>query len=74
MVIIDDAVSSGTTLRAAWDLVERVGCEVMGCGVAMRQGEKWRGILGEERGRKVVGVFDSPLVRRVEGGWVPRES
>jgi adenine/guanine phosphoribosyltransferase-like PRPP-binding protein len=68
-VIIDDAVSSGRTLKATWDLLERIGCVIEGCGVVMRQGEEWRMLLGDERAEKVVGVLESPLLRVVDGGW-----
>jgi len=62
-------------LKATWDFLESeaVGCEVLGTGVVMKQGERWRGVLGEERVDKVVWVFDSPLLRRVERGWDIRE-
>jgi adenine/guanine phosphoribosyltransferase-like PRPP-binding protein len=69
VVIIDDAVSSGSTLKAAWDMLERIGCEIEGCGVAMKQGEKWKNVLGDQRTKTLVGVFESPLLRAVEGGW-----
>lgn len=70
-MIIDDAVSSGRTLKATWDLLEseHVGCRVVGCGVVMRQGAEWKVVLGEERAERVVGVLESPLLRKVEGGW-----
>ncbi|KAH8595535.1 phosphoribosyltransferase-like protein [Bisporella sp. PMI_857] len=68
-VIIDDAVSSGTTLKATWELLEQVGCEIIGCGVVMKQGDRWRKVLGEERAAKTVWVFESPLLRKVEDGW-----
>lgn len=69
MVIIDDAVSSGRTVKAAWDFLEGIGCVVEGVGVVMMQGREWRGLLGEERARRVVGVLESPLLKAVEGGW-----
>ena len=72
-VIIDDAVSSGTTLKSTWDFLEGVGCEILVCGVVMKQGERWKGVLGPERTGKVVWVFESPLLRKVEGGWGVRE-
>ncbi|KAM3065830.1 hypothetical protein ACMFMG_009945 [Clarireedia jacksonii] len=68
-VIIDDAVSSGTTLRATWDMLERIGCEVVGCGVAMKQGAKWEEKVGRERVERVKFVLESPLLQKVEGGW-----
>ncbi|CAD6439886.1 75b4a9a0-f7b0-4cf8-8f84-c5c7f80fdd80 [Sclerotinia trifoliorum] len=71
-VIIDDAVSSGTTLKTTWDLLEKIGCEIVGCGVVMRQGERWKEKIGWERVGKLVHVLESPLLEAVEEGWVLR--
>ena len=73
VLLVDDAVSTGTTLLAAWDLLESLGIEVRACGVAMRQGRRWVDKLGAQRAARVVGVFDSPLLQAVPGGWVPRD-
>jgi adenine/guanine phosphoribosyltransferase-like PRPP-binding protein len=72
VVVIDDAVSSGRTLKEVWDLLEDVGAIVEGVGVVMKQGSIWKSALGEGRAGRVVGVFESPLLRAVEGGWVVR--
>jgi adenine/guanine phosphoribosyltransferase-like PRPP-binding protein len=74
VVIIDDAVSSGKTLQASWDFLEseEVGCHVLEAGVVMKQGERWRSLLGE-RQKRVRWVFECPLLRVVEGGWDVRE-
>ncbi len=72
VLLVDDAVSSGTTLLAAWDLLESMGAEVVACGVAMRQGRRWQALLGEARALRVHGVFDSPLLQAVPDGWVER--
>lgn len=70
VAIVDDAVSSGSTLCAVWDLVEGICGEVCVCGVGMMQGRAtWERVLGEERAKRVVGVFESPLLRAVDGGW-----
>lgn len=69
VVIVDDAVSSGKTLKATWDLLESVGCIIEGCGVVMKQGVGWMELLGGERAKKVVGVLESPLLRAVDFGW-----
>lgn len=69
VVIVDDAVSSGRTLKAVWDLLEGMGCTVEGVGVVMRQGAEWKGTLGEGRAAMVVGVLESPLLRAMEEGW-----
>lgn len=68
-VIIDDAVSSGKTLKSAWDLLERLGCNIQGCGVVMKQGSEWMGLLGPDRSSKLVHVLESPLLRAVDDGW-----
>lgn len=68
----DDAVSSGLTLSAVWDLLGGL-CEICVCGVVMRQGRRWESMLGEERSRKMVGVFESPLLKAVDGGWDLRD-
>jgi adenine/guanine phosphoribosyltransferase-like PRPP-binding protein len=72
VVIIDDAVSSGRTLQATWDMLERIGCDIQACGVVMKQGSKWKDVLGPERSAKVVYVLESPILRAVEGGWDER--
>jgi adenine/guanine phosphoribosyltransferase-like PRPP-binding protein len=73
LVLVDDAISSGSTLDAAWDLIESVGGEVAACGVAMIQGRRWVEKLGAARAGRVVGVFESPLLKAVPQGWVPRD-
>ena len=72
LALVDDALSTGTTMQAAWDLIEAIGGQVVACGVAMLQGRRWADKLGPERTAKVVGVFDSPLLRAVPEGWVLR--
>lgn len=71
IVLVDDAVSSGSTLVQAWDLMERVGAEVLGGVVAMRQGEAWRDALGSRRVEALRGVLDSLLLEWRAGGWWP---
>jgi adenine/guanine phosphoribosyltransferase-like PRPP-binding protein len=72
VVLVDDAVSSGSTLKAPWTLIESLGAEVLACGVAMLQGERWQQTLGAERTARLIGVFHSPLLQAVPEGWVER--
>lgn len=79
-VLIDDAVSSGKTLKSSWEFLEgeEVGAIIEVVGVCMKQGERWRGVLdegrhGEGRSEKVKWVFESPLLKAVDGGWVLRD-
>lgn len=74
VVLVDDAVSTGATLVRAWGLLERCGATVLGCAVAMRQGEVWRAALGADRASRVLGVFDAPLLEQGPGGWWPQLS
>jgi adenine/guanine phosphoribosyltransferase-like PRPP-binding protein len=69
VAIVDDAVSSGTTMLAAWELLQGLGINVVAAGVAMKQGGKWKNVLGVEKTKKLVGVFDSPLLEAVPEGW-----
>lgn len=73
-MIVDDAISSGMTMGKVWDFLESsdVGAVITGAGVVMKQGERWRGVLGERK-EKVRWVFQSPLLKVVEGGWDVRE-
>jgi len=73
LVLVDDAISTGTTLLAAWELIESLGGHVVACGVAMLQGHRWAGRLGADRAARVVGVFESPLLKAVPEGWVVRD-
>lgn len=71
VVLIDDAISSGNTLKAPWDMIESLADEVVACGVVMRQSSVWRDKLGPERAQRLVHVFDSPLLQAVPDGWAP---
>ncbi|KAF7907329.1 uncharacterized protein EAF01_004916 [Botrytis porri] len=71
-VIIDDAVSSGATLKTTWDLLEKIGCDIVACGVVMKQGNRWEQKIGQERVDKLVYVLESPLLEAVDDGWVLR--
>ena len=73
VILVDDAVSSGTTLQAAWSLVESLGANVVACAVVMRQGTRWMQKIGPERTARLYGVFDSPLLQAVPEGWVERD-
>ncbi|XMA08635.1 hypothetical protein WAI453_001426 [Rhynchosporium graminicola] len=53
--------------------LESIGSEVIGCGVVMKQGSRWLAVLGDERAKKVVWIFECPLLRRVAEGWDVRE-
>ncbi len=76
-ILVDDTISSGTTILAAAALLERAGAEIVGLAFAMSQSDVWRQALGATRPDlppKVRYVFQSPLLNLTADGWVPEES
>ena len=72
VLVVDDAVSSGTTMVSGLKLLQRCGAQVSAIAVAMRQGTQWQQPLRREDGSAipVVGAFDCPrMVRRADGWW-----
>lgn len=72
IALIDDVTSSGRSLAAALELLARLDVEVSVIGTFMRQTDAWRARLAEIAPgipERVVGVFDTPLLRWVEERW-----
>jgi adenine/guanine phosphoribosyltransferase-like PRPP-binding protein len=73
VVLIDDVISTGQTALAPWQMLQALGADVVAFGVAMRQGERWKALLGSAKAQQVVAVFDSPLLALTEHGWCERK-
>lgn len=74
VVLVDDAVSSGSTMISALALLKKIGCEPAAIVVAMRQGGLWRETLGSidpALPQHTFGAYDAPLFRRGPDGWWP---
>jgi len=73
IVLIDDAISTGTSMLAGYTLLAKCGAEPALLGAAMLQTERWIGRLEEARqglSDNVRGVFRSPLLEPAgEGTW-----
>lgn len=73
VVLVDDVISSGTSIVAGLTLMETCGVEPIAIGAAMLQTERWRQPLADLASRWpecVVGVFRTPLLARGEdGAW-----
>ena len=67
-VLIDDAISTGATALAAVRLLQKVGVEIAGMVVAMKQTNRWQ---ASTTALPVRAVFGCPLFQRGEGGWIP---
>jgi adenine/guanine phosphoribosyltransferase-like PRPP-binding protein len=48
VLVVDDVVTSGSSIAAAMRLVRRAGANVVGAGVILTEGHAWRAALGED--------------------------
>jgi adenine/guanine phosphoribosyltransferase-like PRPP-binding protein len=74
VAVVDDAVSSGSTLASVLQLLGRLDCEVAVIVVAMVQGARWKAALeaiDPAAPGRLRGAFASPLFERTKGGWTP---
>jgi adenine/guanine phosphoribosyltransferase-like PRPP-binding protein len=74
VVLIDDAISTGSTIVAAFQLLTRLGVDIAGVVVAMKQSNRWQAALQTvdvTLPARVRAVFGCPLFARADGGWWP---
>lgn len=73
VLVVDDAVSSGTTMVSGLRLLERCGARIVAIAVAMRQGSLWQDKLRDAQGLPipVVAALDCPRMQRSDAGWMP---
>ena len=77
IALVDDVISSGTSMMAALDLMAQLDVEVTIIGALMRQTRTWQERLATARpelANSVHGVFDTPLLEFHEKYWRPVES
>jgi adenine/guanine phosphoribosyltransferase-like PRPP-binding protein len=72
VVLVDDAVSTGATAVAAVRLLQKIGVDVAGMVVAMKQTNRWEAAAATfATPLSVRAVYGCPLFRRSKDGWVP---
>jgi adenine/guanine phosphoribosyltransferase-like PRPP-binding protein len=72
VALVDDAISSGATTVAAIRLLYRLGAEVAGVIVAMKQTRNWEPALRALPTQPPIrAVFGCPLFQRGKDGWWP---
>ena len=74
VALVDDVISSGTSIVAGLNLMAAVGVEPVAIGAAMLQTERWRSALAEQSpmwSDRVVGSLATPLLERAGEGWRP---
>ncbi len=69
IAVIDDALSTGSSMKAALELLALRNLRPVAIGAAMLQTGRWRGAL--DPAIPVCGVFRSPLLERRGGGLWP---
>jgi adenine/guanine phosphoribosyltransferase-like PRPP-binding protein len=74
VAVVDDAISSGTSIVAVMRLLQRVDVEVASVVVAMKQTTRWQQALAAydpQLPARVKGVFGCPMFARGADGWMP---
>ncbi len=74
VALVDDVISSGTSIVAGLSLMSAVGVEPVVIGAAMLQTERWRPVLSELSSfwpQRVVGSLSTPRLMRGPDGWMP---
>jgi adenine/guanine phosphoribosyltransferase-like PRPP-binding protein len=72
VVLVDDAISTGATAMAALHLLRKVGAEVSGMVVAMKQTNRWEAAVATLAAPLAVrAAFGCPLFQRSDVGWIP---
>jgi len=72
IVVVDDAISTGSTATAALRLLASLGATPAGMVVALKQSNRWIAPIAEADAAlvdRVRGVFGSPLFHIAEDGW-----
>ncbi|EJN07254.1 PRPP-binding protein, adenine/guanine phosphoribosyltransferase [Bradyrhizobium sp. YR681] len=68
VVVVDDAISTGATAIAAVRLLQRIGVDIVGMVVAMKQSNRWQAATAA---LPVRAVYGCPLFQRSDAGWMP---
>lgn len=74
VALVDDVISSGTSIVAGLSLMAAVGVEPVAVGAAMLQTDRWRAALTDLSPvwpDRVVGSLATPLLERASDGWRP---
>ncbi|MGV3492010.1 MAG: phosphoribosyltransferase [Devosia sp.] len=73
VALVDDVISTGTSIAAGLDLLATAGIEPVAIGCAMLQTDRWRERESRALPRwqtRTVGVFETPLLLPAGGRWV----
>jgi adenine/guanine phosphoribosyltransferase-like PRPP-binding protein len=68
VAVVDDVISSGSSMAAVMQLLESAGISPAAIGAAMLQGTRWAGSLDQFRGR-IVAPLTSPRLEKTPAGY-----
>ena len=71
IVVVDDVISSGSSMRSVLRLLKKAGFDPVAVGVAMLQGEVWRQNLADDVQCPIHGVLRTPILARSGNDWIP---
>lgn len=77
VALIDDVISSGTSIVAGLSLMALAGVEPVAIGAAMLQSRRWTSPLSEvgiHWPERTLGVFRTPLLSKSDDGWAATEN
>lgn len=70
VLLVDDVISTGGSIRAASDLLVQAGAELIGIGSLLTEGEGWQEQLGDHV-ELVRSLGSIPVFRNLNEKWVP---
>ncbi|MGV8830823.1 MAG: phosphoribosyltransferase [Devosia sp.] len=71
IAVVDDVISSGTSMAAVLQLLDRADLVPVAIAAAMLQGTLWHDVLGRWRDRIVAPLASPRLVQTAAGRWQP---
>jgi adenine/guanine phosphoribosyltransferase-like PRPP-binding protein len=74
VLLVEDVISTGGTVLAELELMEKLGCHVVGVITAIKETNVWQKTLGKASPAYpalVHAPISCPLFRKVPGGWAP---
>ncbi|MNE59837.1 phosphoribosyltransferase [compost metagenome] len=73
IALVDDVISSGTSIIAGLSLLAARGLQPVVIGAAMLQSDRWRDKVSASDAHwhdKVCGVFHTPVLSKTQDGWM----
>lgn len=71
VVVVDDVVASGSSLKGALDLVRQAGGNVVGAGVILTEAQDWRATLGADTETLLSLAHIPQFAPDADGQWAP---